>query len=165
MHYLKLRLFSTVAMIGLAAGAAYAEPIKDIRIEGNQRIEPSAIQSYLGMQVGQNAEQYDLDAGLKKLYETGFFADVGVSQESGVVTVHVVENPSISQVIFEGNLQIDKEDLEKEITLKSRSVYTRTKVQSDLKRLLDVYRRNGRYSAEITPQIVQLETESGEPDL
>lgn len=157
MDYLKRRLFTSAAIIGLAAGAAHAEPIKDIRIEGNQRIEPSAIQSYLGMQVGQNAEQYDLDAGLKKLYETGFFADVGVSQDSGVVTVHVVENPSISQVIFEGNHQIDKEDLEKEITLKSRAVYTRTKVQSDLKRLLDVYRRNGRYSAEITPQIVQLE--------
>jgi outer membrane protein insertion porin family len=144
-------------MLGLATSTAYAEPIKDIRIEGNQRIELSAVQSYLGLQIGQNAEQYDLDAGLKKLYETGFFADVGVSQENGVVTVHVVENPSISQVIFEGNQQIDKEDLEKEITLKSRSVYTRTKVQSDLKRLLDVYRRNGRYSAEIIPQIVQLE--------
>ncbi len=150
-------MWTLAAIVMIAAGAARAETVTNIVIEGNQRIEQSSIQSYLGIQSGQNISQYDLDTGLKKLYETGFFADVGVAQENGVVTVHVVENPSISEVIFEGNNQINKEDLEKEISLKPRSVYTRTKVQSDLKRLLDVYRRNGRYSAEITPQVIQLE--------
>lgn len=137
--------------------SARAEMVNAIKVEGNQRIEATAVQTYLGITEGQYIGQYDLDVGLKKLYETGFFADVSVSQDAGVVTVQVTENPSINQVIFEGNHQIDKEDLEKEITLRSRSVYTRTKVQNDLKRLLDVYRRSGRYSAEITPQIVQLE--------
>ncbi len=154
------RLLALLTATTILAGAPIAhaqEVVNDIKVEGNQRLEPETVKTYLGINVGQSVSQYDLDAGLKKLYETGFFSDVGVNQENGVVTVHVVENPSVNEVIFEGNKQIDKEDLEKEITLKSRSLYTRTKVQNDLKRLLDVYRRSGRYSAEITPQLVQLE--------
>ena len=137
--------------------AAQGETVNDIQITGNQRIEPSAIETYLGITRGQNIGRYDLDEGLKKLYETGFFADVGLDFSNNIITVRVVENPSINQIIFEGNEQIDTADLEAEITLRARSIYTRTKVQNDLKRLLDVYRRNGRYSAQITPQVIPKE--------
>lgn len=136
---------------------ARAEVVQDIRVEGNERIDPSAVETYLGIARGDDVDRYELDGGLKKLYDTGFFSDVGVDMQNGVLTVYTSENPSINEVIFEGNDQIDKDDLEKEITLKSRSIYTRTKVQNDLKRLLDVYRRSGRYSAEITPQIIPLD--------
>lgn len=142
----------------VGAPQAFADDVvNDVQVTGNQRLEPEAVKTYLGITPGQTISKYDLDTGLKKLYETGFFSDVAVSQNGGTVTVNVVENPSINQVLFEGNDKISKDDLEKEITLRSRSVYTRTKVQADLKRLLDVYRRNGRYSAEITPQVIQLE--------
>ena len=152
-----LSLVLACASLTLAVPAFAADVIRDIRIEGNQRLEPDAVKTYLGLKVGDTASQYELDTALKKLYDTGFFADVGLNQDGGVLTVHVVENASINQVLFEGNSKIDKDDLEKEITLKSRAVYTRTKVQNDLKRLLDVYRRHGYYSAEITPQTIQLE--------
>ena len=140
----------------LAPCLASAETVRDIRITGNERIETSAVETYLDISRGHDVTPYDLDLALKKLYDTGFFSDIGMDIQDGVLTVNVTENPSINEVIFEGNDQIDKSDLEKEITLKSRSIYTRTKVQNDLKRLLDVYRRNGRYSATITPQIIQL---------
>lgn len=136
--------------------AEETETVKEIRVEGNQRIEPSAVETYLGISKGQKVGHYDLDLGLKKLYDTGFFADVGLDFDHGVLTARVQENPSINEVIFEGNDQIDKEDLSKEVTLKPRSIYTRTKVANDLKRLLDVYRHHGRYSAQITPQIIKL---------
>ncbi len=140
-----------------AAREPDGEVVNEIRVEGTQRIDNSAVETYLDISHGQKVSRYELDAGLKKLYDTGFFADVGVDFERGVLTVRVVENPSINTVIFEGNDQIEKEDLEAEISLRSRSIYTRTKVQNDLKRLLDVYRRNGRYSAQITPQVIPLE--------
>jgi len=153
--------FLVLCLLGVALltpAASYADDvIKAIDVTGTQRIESSAVTTYFGMQPGQTASRYDLDSGLKKLYDTGFFSDVDVSEDAGVITIHVTENPSINEVIFEGNDKISKDDLEKEITLKARSVYTRPKVQNDLRRLLDVYRRNGRYSAEITPQIIQLE--------
>lgn len=150
------RLLLAVALVALPALAS-AEVVKDIKVDGNERIEPTAVETYLGISRGDDVTRYDLDNGLKKLYDTGFFANVGIDMKDGVITVFTTENPSINDVIFEGNDQIEKADLEKEITLRSRSIYTRTKVQSDLKRLLDVYRRSGRYSAEITPQIIPLD--------
>lgn len=136
---------------------ALAATVDEIRIEGNERIEPAAVETYLGIRRGADVGRDMLDTALKKLYDTGFFSDVWLDMNNGLLTVYVSENPSVNEVIFEGNLQIDKEDLEKEITLRSRSIYTRPKVQNDLRRLLDVYRRSGRYSAEITPQIIPLD--------
>ena len=145
-----------VCLMLLAPCLAQAEVVRDIQVSGNERIETSAVETYLDVNRGQDVSQYDLDLALKKLYDTGFFSDIGMDLQGGTLTVNVTENPSINDVIFEGNDAVDKDDLEKEITLKSRSIYTRTKVQNDLKRLLDVYRRNGRYSATIVPQIIQL---------
>ena len=158
---IRLLLPCLCVVLALTAPAGWAEDfqekIKTISVEGAQRIEPSAVASYFGLSAGAEVSRYDLDLGLKKIYETGFYSDVSLDDNQGNIVVHVKENPSINQVIFEGNDKISKDDLEKETTLKSRSIYTRAKVQTDLKRLLDVYRRNGRYSAEITPQIIALE--------
>ncbi|MFN8930274.1 MAG: outer membrane protein assembly factor BamA [Alphaproteobacteria bacterium] len=138
-------------------GTAMAQAVTSIQIDGNQRIETSAIETYLALDPGANVSPYELDLALKRLYDTGFFSDVTVARDGGIIRVKVVENPSVNRVVFEGNDHIKTEDLEKEITLKARSIYSRTRVQQDLKRLLDVYRRNGRYSAEITPKIIALE--------
>lgn len=154
---MKPRWLAVSWMLLVPCVAQANERITAIQVEGNQRIEASAVETYLDLKPGQDVSPYDVDNALKRLYDTGFFSDVSIDTNNGVLVAHVKENPSINQVIFEGNDRINKEDLEKEITLKSRSVYTRTKVQNDLKRLLDVYRRHGRYSAEITPQIIPLE--------
>ncbi len=154
----KLRTTTCLCLCSLLAVPAYAgDAVKEVRVEGNQRLEAETIKNYLALKQGEEVTQYELDTGLKKLYETGFFSDIQLLSEQGVVTAKVVENPSINDVIFEGAVKIKKDDLEKELSLKSRSVYTKTKVQSDLKRLLDVYRRSGYYSAEITPQIIPLD--------
>jgi outer membrane protein insertion porin family len=153
----RLIIFSAAILLSGAGNLAMAEPVREIRVEGNQRIETSAIETYMGLERGDEATQYDVDMALKRLYDTGFFADIQMEQQGNAVIVKVKENPSINRVAFEGNDQIDKEDLQKEVTLKARSIYTRTRVQQDLKRLLDVYRRSGRYSAVINPKIIPLE--------
>jgi outer membrane protein insertion porin family len=146
-----------LALLGTASNAWSADLVKSISVNGAQRVDQSAIISYFGLKPGAPYTTYDLDLGLKKIYETGFYSDVSLNNNNGEITLTVKENPSINQVIFEGNEKIEKEDLEKEITLKSRAIYSKPKVQNDLKRLLDVYRRSGRYSAEVTPQIIPLE--------
>lgn len=148
--------WAPMAFAQAPAATTNSNSISAVVIDGNQRIESATVETYLGLKRGDNPSRYDLDLALKKLYDTGFFADVSLEMNDHILKVSVVENPSINEVIFEGNDALDKKDLEKELTLTSRSVYTRTKVQNDLKRLLDVYRRNGRYSATITPQIIQL---------
>ncbi|MBN8543040.1 MAG: outer membrane protein assembly factor BamA [Alphaproteobacteria bacterium] len=137
--------------------SAMAEAVREIRIEGNQRIENSTIETYIGIERGDDVSQYDVDLALKRLYDTGLFSDIQMEQQGNVLLTKVTENPSVNRVAFEGNDQISKEDLAKEVTLRARSIYTRTRVQQDLKRLLDVYRRAGRYSAVITPKIIALE--------
>jgi outer membrane protein insertion porin family len=168
---LLFRILYTVAALGIfslsaVARAESASPsppdkanieVRSIQVAGTQRIDSAAVETYLGIAPGSTVSREDINEGLGKLYATGFFSDVKITPLNNSLKVEVQENPSINEVRFEGNDQIDKEDLEKEISLKSRSVYTRNKVQDDLKRLLEVYRRNGRYSAQITPKIVPLE--------
>lgn len=163
-HILLTQIIAFSALC-FSANAAFAEPeitnntarINAIDVRGVQRIEPAAVETYLGITAGTDVSRADISNGLKKLYATGFFSDVSITPQGNVLIVDVTENPSVNEVRFEGNERISTEDIEKEISLTSRSIYTKSRVQDDLKRLLEVYRRNGRYSATITPKIVPLE--------
>ncbi len=129
--------------------------IKNVRVEGNQRIEGRTVMSYLNLKEGDRFNQPDIDAALKALFATGFFSDVKLMRSGGTLIVRVEENPVISKVAFEGNDRIETESLEKEVELKPRSIYSRDKVQSDVKRILDIYRRSGRYNASVEPKVIQ----------
>ncbi|HEX2841297.1 outer membrane protein assembly factor BamA [Hyphomicrobium sp.] len=131
--------------------------VRDIRVEGNRRVEPETVRSYLQFSVGQPYDAGKVDASLQALFATGLFADVSIDQDGQAVVVHVVENPVINQVAFEGNSEVDTDTLKAEVQLKPRSVYTRARVQGDVQRILDVYRRQGRYAATVEPKIIELE--------
>ncbi|MFW0777392.1 MAG: outer membrane protein assembly factor BamA [Rickettsiales bacterium] len=134
-----------------------ADKIQDVRIEGNQRIEGRTIVSYLGLTAGNTFSQHEIDSGLKNLYATGFFSDVKLLRSGNTLIVRVSENPVINKVAFEGNSRIETSDLESEVELTPRSVYSRDKVQSDVKRILDIYRRSGRYTATVEPKVIELD--------
>ena len=114
--------------------------VGEIVVEGTQRIEPDTVRSYLLLQRGDIFDPRRIDQSLKSLFATGLFADVTISRVNQNLIVRVVENPVINRIAFEGNLRIEDELLEKEVTLRPRVVFTRTKVQLDVKRILDVYR-------------------------
>lgn len=130
--------------------------MRDVVIEGAQRIEPDTIRSYMLVQPGDPFNPARIDRSLKSLFATGLFADVNLRREGGNLVVSVVENPVINRIAFEGNRQIEDEELEAEVTLRPRVIYTRTKVQKDVKRLLTLYRRNGRFAATVDPKVIQL---------
>lgn len=136
------------------AASQSADRIVAIRVEGTQRIEPSTVATYLDLQPGSTFSQEEIDRGLKNLFSTGFFADVKLLRQGNDLVVKLQENPIVNRVAFEGNARIAASDLEKEIELKARSVYTRTKIQNDVKRILDIYRRSGRYSATVEPKVI-----------
>jgi outer membrane protein insertion porin family len=131
--------------------------VRDIRVDGNRRVEPETVRSYLQFSVGQPYDAGKVDASLQALFATGLFADVSINQEGDTVVIYVVENPVINQVAFEGNSEVDTDTLKAEVQLKPRSVYTRARVQGDVQRILDVYRRQGRYAATVEPKIIELE--------
>tara|TARA_Y100001934_G_scaffold203482_2_gene240080 strand:+ start:135068 stop:137350 length:2283 start_codon:yes stop_codon:yes gene_type:complete len=136
--------------------AAQSSGATEIRVEGAQRIEPDTIRSYVPISAGQRITTRALDEALKKLFATGLFADVIVRREGSAVVIRVVENPIINRIAFEGNKRISNEILRDEVKLRPRIVYTRTRIQTDVQRLIDVYRRNGRFAASVEPKVIQL---------
>lgn len=131
--------------------------IADIRIEGTQRIEPSTVSSYLVVTPGDPFDPERIDQSLKSLFATGLFADVALRREGDTLIVSVVENPIINRIAFEGNNRIEDEDLEREVQLRPRVVYTRTRVQNDVQRILEIYRRSGRFAATVEPKVIPLD--------
>jgi outer membrane protein insertion porin family len=130
--------------------------IADIKIEGIQRIEPETVRSYLLLQPGDPWDPERVDASLKALFATGLFADVKLDRQGNTLVVRVVENPIINRIAFEGNSKLSDKDLNAEIQLRPRVVYTRSRVQNDVKRILDLYRRHSRFAATVEPKIIQL---------
>ena len=130
--------------------------IDEIRVVGTQRIDPATVNSYMQLKPGDRYSESKVDSSLKTLFNTGLFADVTLRREGNSLVVQVVENPIINRIAFEGNRRINDETLETEVSLRPRVVYTRTKVQSDVRRLLDVYRRSGRFAATVDPKVIQL---------
>ncbi len=136
---------------------AYADTIREIRINGAQRVEPATVLTYLGVRVGEDATSDTLNTALKNLYGTGLFADVAMKQDRGILFVDVTENPIINQIAFEGNGKIKDEELLAEISLRPRQVFTRTQVQNDVSRVYEIYRRTGRFAANVDPKIIKLD--------
>lgn len=137
-------------------GAAQGFRLGTIRVEGTQRVDPDTVISYMTLKPGDVFSAAAADQSLKALFATGLFADVTFRGEGSTLVVKIVENPVINRVVFEGNKKLEEKTLTGEVQLKPRTVLTRTKVQSDVKRLLDVYRRSGKFSAQVEPKIIQL---------
>ncbi|TAN58189.1 MAG: outer membrane protein assembly factor BamA, partial [Rhodospirillales bacterium] len=141
----------------LVEGADSSSIVRQVVMQGNQRIEPETIRSYLLVQEGDPFNPDRIDRSLKSLFATGLFADVNIKREGSTLIVKVVENPIINRIQLEGNRRVKDDTLMPELQMKPRTVYTRTKVQADVKRILDIYRRQGRFAATVDPKIIQLD--------
>ena len=158
---LALAALTPMVAIGDAAllsGKAHAQGvIKSIEVVGNRRVEPETVRSYLQISPGEAYSASKVDASLKALFATGLFADVSIEPQGSSLIVTVRENPVVNQVAFEGNSEVDTPTLLAEVQLKQRSVFTRARAQADVQRILDVYRRQGRFAASVEPKIIELE--------
>lgn len=126
-----------------------------IKVEGNQRIEASTIESYMVLRPGDPFDPAAMDRSLKTLYATGLFSDVRLTREGNTLVVHVQENPVINQVAIEGNHQLTSKVLLPELEDKPRGVFTPAAAEHDRQRILDLYARRGYYATTVTPQIIK----------
>ncbi|WP_294132515.1 outer membrane protein assembly factor BamA [Sphingobium sp.] len=131
--------------------------ISAITVTGTQRLEPDTILSYTKLRVGQPFTQETLDQGLRDLYETELFADVQIRNDNGALIVEVKENPVINRIVLEGNKRLKEDKIRPEIKLAPRQIYTRSKVRADVARIIELYRRQGRFAASVEPKMVQLD--------
>ena len=160
---LVLRILLTLAVLmgcgtampraSFAAGAV----ISDIVVEGNRRVEPETVRSYLTLNVGSPYDPGKADESIQNLFQTGLFGDVRIGRKGSTVVVTVVENPVINKVVFEGNKEVDDKTLAGEVQLQARGIFTKAKVQADIERILQVYQKQGLFAASVEPKIVELE--------
>ena len=153
-------LWTAAILLSFIARASVAQQtdltISQIAVQGNQRIEPATIRTYISVQEGDAFDPIIIDRALKNLFSTGLFADVSIGRQGNILIIRVVENPIINRITFEGNDRLENDKLEPEVQLRPRVVYTRTKVQQDVERILDLYRRSGRFAVTVEPKVIEL---------
>ena len=138
------------------AAAVQADVVRTIAVSGAQRLEPQTILSYIKLRPGDTWTQAAGDAVLKDLYATELFSNASVVNRDGNVVITIVENPVINRIILEGNKRIKNDKILPEIRLSPRQIFTRSKVRADVARIIELYKRQGRFAATVEPKMVQL---------
>ncbi|MXP09166.1 outer membrane protein assembly factor BamA [Pseudoblastomonas halimionae] len=141
----------------MAPQKAEADTIRSITVVGAQRLEPDTIISYIRLRNGQPYTPEAADQALKDLAATGLFADYTIRNNQGNVVITVVENPVVNRIIFEGNDRLKQDKILPEIRLTSRQIFTRAKVRADVNRIVELYKRQGRFAATVEPKMVMLD--------
>lgn len=131
--------------------------IGNIEIIGLERLDENLILELIDHKNIKNFSPSFIENALQKIYESDFFAEVKISRRNKFLVIEVKENPLISEIKFVGNDKIDDEALASEISLKKRSIFTKAKLQNDLKRINELYIKSGRFLAKIEPKIIQKE--------
>ena len=152
----------TLIVAGLCINAQAADPfvIKDIRIEGLQRVEPGTVFSYLPVQVGDSFTGEKSAEAIKALYSTGFFRDVQIQAQGNVLIVIVEERPTISRIEFTGMKEFDQEIVRK--SLKAVGVaearfYDKALIDKAEQELKRQYVGKGMYAAEVVATVTPVE--------
>ena len=160
-----LRGLGLVALIlgGMIFGTAIASiataeraSAQAIEVQGNRRVEAETIRSYFRTAPGERLDAAKIDEAYKSLYGTGLFQDVRISQSGGRLVVTVVENSVLNRVAFEGNKKVKDDQLNGEVQSKPRGTLSRATVQADVQRIVEIYRRNGRFDVSVDPKIIEL---------
>jgi outer membrane protein insertion porin family len=152
-----------VLLFGLTPLSASAfEPfqVKDIRVEGVQRTEPGTVFSYLPVKVGDTLTEERAAAAIKSLYATGFFKDVKLEVEDGVLVVVLLERPAIAQLEFSGNKEFPKDKLRdalRQIGLAEGRILDRSALERAEQELKSQYLGKGKYGVQITTNVTPLE--------
>jgi len=130
--------------------------IRSISVAGAQRLEPNTILSYIQLRPGQVYTAAAADQAIKDLAATELFSDERIDFRDGNLVITVAENPVINRVILEGNKRLKDDKINKEIKLAPRQIFTRSKVRADVARIIELYKRQGRFAANVEPKMVQL---------
>ena len=139
------------------APAEQGDVIRSIAVTGAQRLEPETIVSYIQLRPGQVYTAARADQALVDLAATELFSDFSISNNGGNVVIRVQENPVINRIVLEGNRRLDDDKIYPEINLAPRQIFTRSKVRADVARIIELYKRQGRFAATVEPQMVMLD--------
>lgn len=145
------------APVSLTPAPVSGGTIKSINVTGSQRLEPDTVRSYIQLRAGGPYTTETLDQAIRDLFDTELFTDVQIRDNDGNLMIEVRENPVINRIILEGNKRLKEDKINKEIKLAPRQIFTRSKVRADVARIVELYRRQGRFAASVEPKMVRLD--------
>ena len=134
--------------------------VKDIRVEGAQRISAGTVFNYLPVKVGDTLTQTRAQEAVRTLYKTGFFDDIELRREGDVLVVKVEERPAIANIEITGSKDISKDDLKKglrEVGFAEGRVFNRSLLEQIEQELRRQYFARGHYSVKIRPTVTTLD--------
>ena len=153
----KINLF-LVFFFSLFIQTLRAEIVKEINIEGNQRISTETIKMFADVSINEDLSENDLNEILKKLYQTNFFDLVSVKISNQIMVIRVTENPIIQNINYEGIKSSQLlDELKKDIILKSRSSYNEVLLDKDKKQIKNFLKNKGYYFSKIEIEIEELQ--------
>jgi len=152
------------ALVGaLFAHAAYAfDPfvVRDIRVEGIQRIEAGTVFSYLPVRVGETMTEDKAREAIRVLFGTGFFKDVRIEIDGEVLVVVVEERPAIAQIDFSGMKEFSPEDVKlalRENNIAEGRIFDRAVIEKAEQEIKRQYLTRGRYGVNIQTTVTPLD--------
>ena len=173
MSAVQIRL--TVVVLLLGAGLSFVSPVppvsaqesaqtaapvvESIQVDGLYRVTPGSASRYIYQEVGAALDVPTITEDIKRLYGSGFFSDVQVTQraERDGIALHyqVVERPTIDQIRFEGNDELDLEEIQKVVDIKPLSILSTPRIQANARKIEDLYTEEGYYLASVSHRLVE----------
>lgn len=153
-------ILSLGLLVAISEANAAAFVVRDIQVEGLQRISAGTVFNYLPVQVGSTVSEKDYPELIRALFKTGFFADVNLERKGDVLVITVTERPAIAEVKITGNSDISTEDLKKALAgvgLTDGRIFDRALLDKVEQELLRQYYSRGRYAVRIDSQVRPLE--------
>ena len=134
--------------------------VRDIRVEGLQRISEGTIFNYLPINIGDTLDQQRIQEAVRAVYATGFFKNIEFRRDGSTLIIAVLERPSIESFTITGNKDIKTEDLEEplaQIGLRAGRTFNRSVLDEVEQSLTDQYFSQGKYAAKVRAEVKEVE--------
>jgi len=155
-----MRFLCLLLLLVSASASAQTFTVKEIRIDGLQRISEGTVFSFLPVEVGERLTPSLMRASIRELYRSGFFSRVELGREGEILVLRVQERPAISLVRLEGNKKIPEDALMPalaDIGIAEGEVYNRLALDRIQQELVREYFNQGHYAVEIEPEVTELD--------
>ena len=139
---------------------AYGQQIKEIRFDGLLHLSPDIAREITGLHAGEPIDIEKVDEAIRKLYAQGYFKDIWVTEEGGVLTFHFKEKPVISQIVISGYGENKREELLQTIGLKKGDIYDERKIERAEALIRGAIAQQGFFDTVVESEVTPLENGS-----
>ena len=156
------RLLSGLFLVLFAlSSSVYAAvfQVEDIRIEGLQRVSAGTVFASLPVSVGDLVDEAGIQDATRSLFRTGYFADVVMARENGILVIGLVERPAVTEINLEGNKAIETDqllDALRDNGLAEGQIFRQVILEGMTQELQRQYVSQGRYGALVQTEVKQL---------